>query len=97
MIVNDLLSGKSSGFDGLHSESLKHADPLLCLLLSVSICSTCMFTHCYMPFSMITSIIVPLVKNKCSNLVDKNNYRPIALSSISSKVFEHVFLFRVEA
>ena len=45
---------------------------------------------------MIKSIIVPLVKNKCGNLADKNNYRPIALSSISSSVFEHGILFRLE-
>ena len=51
---------------------------------------------CYMPSSMIKSIIVPLVKNKCGNLADKNNYRPIASSSISSKVFEHVILFCME-
>ena len=49
-----------------------------------------------MPSSIIKSIITPLVKNKCGNLADKNNYRPIALSSISSKVFEHVILFRLE-
>ena len=41
-------------------------------------------------------IIVPLVRNKCGNLADKNNYRAIALSSISSKVFGHVILFRLE-
>ena len=45
---------------------------------------------------MIKSIIVPLVKNKCGNLADKNNYRPIAISSIASKVFEHVILCRLE-
>ena len=45
---------------------------------------------------MINSIIVPLVKNKCGNLTDKNNYRPIALSSITSKVFEHIILLRLE-
>ena len=38
---------------------------------------------------MINSIIVPLVKNKCGNLTDTNNYRPISLCSIRSKVFEH--------
>ena len=98
MIVNDLPSGKSSGFDGLNSESLKHTDPSVCLLLSI--CFTCMFTHCYMLSSMIKSIIVPLVKNKCGNLADKNNYRPIAFFAIkiciSSKVFEYVILFRLE-
>ena len=45
---------------------------------------------------MINSIIVPLVKNKCGNLTDKNNYRPIVLSSITSKVFEHIILPRLE-
>ena len=45
-----------------------------------------------MPQSMINSIIVPFVINKCGNLTDKNNYRPTALSSITSKVFEHIIL-----
>ena len=85
--VKSLPSRKSSGLDGLNGESLKHANPLLCLLLSI--CYTCMFKHCYMPQSMINSVIVPLVKNKSGDLTDKNNYRPIALSSIASKVFEH--------
>ena len=33
-IVKDLPNAKSSGLDGLNGESLKYADPLLCLLLS---------------------------------------------------------------
>ena len=93
-VVKDLPNRKSSGLDGLNGESLKYADHLLCLLLSI--CYTCMFKHSYMPQSTINSIIVPLVKNKCSNLTDKNNYRPIALSSITSKVFEHIILLRLE-
>ena len=56
-----------------------------------------MFKHAYMPVSMLNSVIVPIVKNKCGNLSDKNNYRPIALSSITSKVFEHVILTRMES
>ena len=55
-----------------------------------------MFKHCYMPQSMINSVSVPLVKNKYSILTDKNNYRPIALSSIASKVFDHVIILRLE-
>ena len=45
---------------------------------------------------MINSIIVPLVKNKCGNLTDENNYRPIALSIITSKIFEHIILLRLK-
>ena len=49
-----------------------------------------------MPQSIINLIIVPLVKNKCVHLTDKNNYRPIALFSITSKVFEPIILLRFE-
>ena len=45
---------------------------------------------------MINSVIVPLVKNKSSDLTDKNNYRLIALSNIASKVFEHIIILRLE-
>ena len=45
---------------------------------------------------MINSVIVPSVKNKSSDLTDKNNYRLIALSSIASKVFEHIIILRLE-
>ena len=40
--------------------------------------------------------IVPLVNNKSGDLTDKNNYRPIALSSIASKIFEHIIILRLE-
>ena len=58
-VVKSLPSRKSSALDGLNGESLKHADPLLCLFLSI--CYTCMFKHCYMPQTIINSVIVPLV------------------------------------
>ena len=87
-IVKDLPNVKSSGFDGLNSESLRYAHPLLCLLLSIGF--TCMFKHCYIPQCMINSVIIPLIKNKCGDQPDKSIYRPMALSSIKSKVFEHV-------
>ena len=68
-VVKSLPNRKSSGLDGLNGKSLKHADQVLCLLLSI--CYTCMFKHCYMPQSMINSVIVPLVKNKFCHLTDK--------------------------
>ena len=46
-IVKDLPNGKSSELDGLNGDSMKHAHPLLCLLLSIFF--TSMFKHCYMP------------------------------------------------
>ena len=93
-IVKDLPNAKSSGLDGLKGESLRYVHPLLCLLLSIGF--TCMFKHCYIPQCMINSVIIPLIKNKCGDNNHKNNYRPLALSSIISKVFEHVIAERLE-
>ena len=62
-------NAKSSGLDGLNSESLKYAHPLLCLLLSIDF--TCMFNHCYIPQCMIKSFIILLIKNNCGDQTDK--------------------------
>ena len=43
---------------------------------------------------MIETTIVPIVKNKCGNITDSNTYRPIALSTIVSKLFESVLLLK---
>ena len=45
---------------------------------------------------MIETITVPIVKNKCGNLSDSNNYRPIALATIISKLFESAILLKCE-
>ena len=74
--VLDLLQGltndKATGMDGLSGESLKFADFMLALLLSI--CFTCMFKHSYLPVSMLHSVVVRLEKNKNGDLSDKNNY-----------------------
>ena len=41
-------------------------------------------------------ITVLIVKNKCENLSDSNNYRPIALATIVSKLFESAILLKCE-
>ena len=45
---------------------------------------------------MVETIIVPIVKNKCGNLCDSNNYKPIALATLISKLFESVRLLKCE-
>ena len=49
-----------------------------------------------MPPDMIRTTIVPIVNNKCGNLSESINYRPIALATIISKVFESVLLLKCE-
>ena len=93
-LVHSLESGKSAGLDGLNGECLKYADVILSV--SLSFCFTCMFKHSYLPSAMLDSVIIPLVKNKCGDLSDISNYRPIAISCIVSKIFENVILLRIE-
>ena len=45
---------------------------------------------------MIKTTIVHIVKNKCGNISESNNYRPIALATIISKLFELVLLLKCE-
>ena len=45
---------------------------------------------------MIDTTIVSIVKNKCGNITDINNYRLIALATIGSKLFESVLLLKCE-
>ena len=40
--------------------------------------------------------IVPIIKNKCGNLADSNNYNLIAIATIVSKLFEFIVLYTCE-
>ena len=60
-VLRELSSGKASGMDGLTGESLKYANHILPVVLSIYL--TCML-HCYLPISMLDSVIVPLVKTE---------------------------------
>ena len=53
------------------------------------ICSGCL------PESMISVVLVPIVKNKSASICSKSNYRPIALASIVSTVLEKLIYDRI--
>ena len=38
------------------------------------------------------TVIIPLVKNKSSDMSNVNNYRPIAIVTVASKIFEIILL-----
>ena len=55
-----------------------------------------MFTHGFLPSSMCSVVIIPLIKDKSGTITAKENYRPIALASVLSKVIELIILDRIE-
>ena len=40
-------------------------------------------------------MLVPIIKDKCSKINSKDNYRPIALASIVTKMVENILLDRM--
>ena len=91
--LKSIKTGKSAGVDKLQGEHFKFADKtlscLLCMLFNTII------THGYMPQSLMDTIIVPIVKDKKGLIMDKDNYRPVAVTSVASKIFEKLLLGRL--
>ena len=92
--VQKLDNNKSCGADGIYAEHLKYCSEKIYILLSM--CLTGFFVHGYLPESLLTVILVPIIKNKAGNISSKDNYRPIALASIISKVIEKIILSRIQ-
>ena len=92
--IKDLSLNKSCGLDGITAEHLKYASEKLNYLLSMAI--TGFFVHGFLPESMLSVLIVPVIKDKAGNINSKDNYRPIALASIISKIVETIMLSRME-
>ena len=89
-IVSKLECGKSAGPDGISAECFKFSNAKIHVLLSL-LFSMCL-SHGYLPSALIKTSIVPIVKNKSGNLSESNNFRPIAIATITSKLLESVSL-----
>ena len=92
--LKKLKHGKAAGPDELHAEALIGSHERLHVLLAL--CFSAMLSHGYIPANMMSTKIIPIVKNKCGKLTDTNNYRPVALANITSKLFEFILLNRCE-
>ena len=88
-IIVDLACNKSSGLDGLTSEHMKFANSKLPVLLSILM--SAVLIHGHVPRSAIRSVLVPIIKNKNKRITDKDNYRPICLSNVFTKVIERCY------
>ena len=84
--LKNIKCGKSSGIDGISAEHFVFAHSRIHVLLSLLFSAFVM--HGYLPSMFLKTAIVPIIKNKTGDTSDKNNYRPIALVTAASKIFE---------
>ena len=93
--ISQLADNKASGPDNITAEHLKHASPRVAVLLSK--CFTGLMSHGLLPDSMLSVTLVPVIKDKAGKVGSMDNYRPIALASILSKVIERILLDRLSS
>ena len=63
----------------------------------LAMCISTFFVHGFLPDSMLSVVLVPVIKYKCGKINDSDNYRPIALASVMSKIVEKVILRRTSS
>ena len=91
--IKNLSDNKTTGMDYISAEHLKCASSRVCTLLAL--CFNALIIHGFLPDSMMTVQLVPLVKDKAGKVGSSENYRPIALANILSKVVEQILLERI--
>ena len=82
--IGHLDNNKSSGLDGIYAEHLKLCSRRIIPLLAM--CFSALFIHGFSG---------PVFKDKCRKINDSDNYRPIALTSVISKVVGKILLNRM--
>ena len=91
--IKGLADNKSCGLDGVSAEHLKHCNNRIVPMLAM--CFNGFFIHGVLPPSMISVVLVPIVKDKRASVCSTANYRPIALASIMSKLLEKIIYHRI--
>lgn len=88
--INKLENNKACGMDCITAEHLKYASHKLCPFLSM--CFNGCLVHGVLPNAIISVMLLPVLKDKAGKRNSIDNYRPIALASILSKVLERILL-----
>ena len=91
--INKLAGGKSCAMDGVYAEHLKYCSNNYTALLAK--CMTSFLVHGFLPESLMSVVLVPIIKDKSGKITSKDNYRPIAITSTMSKLLEIILLERL--
>ena len=92
-IVNKFANNKAIGIDGIPNEFFKYAN--LNILIFLSFIFNSFISHCFLPKSIMNVLVVPLLKSKLKDPSDSSNYRPIAIATSASKIFENLMFNRI--
>ena len=90
LCISKLKSGKAAGHDGLVSEHITNCHPNI--VRHLKLLFTMFINHAYVPDAFGLGIIVPVPKDKRGDLSSLENYRPITLSPVISKLFESLLV-----
>ena len=91
--IQRLKLNKACGLDGVSAEHLKNCGRQIIPLLAM--CLTGFMVHGFLPEEMMSVCLIPVIKDKRAKINNKDNYRPVAIASIVSKVLEMVLLDRL--
>ena len=89
-IVKNLANNKAAGLDFIPNEFYKSAPQNILILISIIFNS--LLNHSFLPNTIMNVLIVPLFKGKLKDPSNSSNYRPIAIATAPSKIFEMLFL-----
>ena len=62
----------------------------LALMYHLKILFTAVINVDYVPEDFGTGIVIPIVKHKCGDVSHIDNYRPVTLNPVITKIFEHI-------
>ena len=92
-LLHKLPLRSATGIDNISAEHLSFADP--CIVVYLSLYFNMCLMHGFIPSNCLETVINPILKNRNGNVQDTSNYRPIALATVISKLFEHVILAHI--
>lgn len=94
LAIKAMKTGKSPGIDGLSCEHYIYANDKLHDLLRTFINAA--IIHGYIPGKVLETVLVPIIKDKKGIVTNKDNYRPIAIANVASKIVEMLILLKYE-
>ena len=89
--ISRLTCNKACGLDGVSAEHLKQCSSRVTPLLAM--CITGFMVHSvFLPESIMSVVLIPIIKDKKPKISSIDAYRPVAIASVVSKVVERISL-----